>query len=57
MRWCICYKRRGGEIIGLAYGAVLKHKSCSMDAVDEAYHNPLFALAMARMLSAPAQTR
>lgn len=35
---------RSGELIGLAYGAMLKRRTCIVDTAGEAYRNPLFTL-------------
>lgn len=40
-----------GELIGLAYAAMLKRRACIIDTAGEAYRNPLFALGMVSMLS------
>lgn len=41
-----------GELIGLAYAAMLKRRACLVDTTGEAYLNPIFALGMVSMLSA-----
>ena len=41
-----------GELIGIAYAAMLKRRSCIVDTAGEDYRNPLFALGMVCMLSA-----
>lgn len=48
----LLYEARRGEVIGLAYAAMLKNRSCLIDTVGEAHRNPLFALGMVCMLSA-----
>lgn len=42
---------RSGELIGLAYGAMLKRRTCIVDTAGEAYRNPLFALGVVCLLS------
>lgn len=42
---------RTGELIGIAYGAMLKNRYCLVDTAGEAYRNPLFALGMVCMLT------
>lgn len=42
---------KSGELIGLAYGAMMKRRSCLIDTAGEAYRNPLFALGIVCMLS------
>lgn len=47
----LLYGARRGEVIGLAYAAMLKHESCLTDITGEAYHNPILALGVVSMLS------
>lgn len=47
----LLHEARRGELIGLAYGAMLKRRSCIVDTAGEAYRNPLFALGVVCMLS------
>lgn len=42
---------KSGELIGLAYGAMLKRRACIVDTAGEAYRNPLFALGVVCLLS------
>lgn len=42
---------RSGELIGLAYGAMLRRRTCIVDTAGEAYRNPLFALGVVCLLS------
>lgn len=42
---------REGELIGIAYGAMLKNRYCMVDTAGEAHRNPLFALGVVCMLS------
>ena len=42
---------RSGELIGLAYGAMLKRRACIVDTAGEAYKNPLFALGVVSLLA------
>lgn len=48
----LLHEARRGELIGIAYGAMLKHRSCLVDTVGEACRNPVFALGIVCMLSA-----
>lgn len=41
---------RRGELIGIAFGAMLKQRTYLVDTAGEAYNNPLFALGVAHML-------
>lgn len=47
----LLHEARRGELIGIAYGAMLKKRSCIVDTAGEAYRNPLFALGVVCMLS------
>jgi hypothetical protein len=47
----LLHEAKRGELIGLAYGAMLKRRSCIVDTAGEAYRNPLFALGVVCMLS------
>lgn len=47
----LLHEARRGEVIGLAYGAMMKRRACIVDTAGEAYRNPLFALGMVCMLS------
>jgi hypothetical protein len=42
---------RRGELIGIAYGAMMKSRECIVDTAGEAHRNPLFALGVVCMLS------
>lgn len=42
---------KSGELIGLAYGAMLRRRTCIVDTAGEAYRNPLFALGVVCLLS------
>lgn len=44
-------RARAGELIGIAYGAMLKNRYCLVDTAGEAYRNPLFALGIVCMLT------
>lgn len=47
----LLHEARRGELIGIAYGAIMKRRSCIVDTAGEAYRNPLFALGVVCMLS------
>jgi hypothetical protein len=47
----LLHEAKRGEVIGLAYGAMMKRRSCIVDTAGEAYRNPLFALGVVCMLS------
>lgn len=47
----LLHEARRGEVIGIAYGAMMKRRSCIVDTAGEAYRNPLFALGVVCMLS------
>jgi hypothetical protein len=47
----LLHEARRGELIGIAYGAMMKRRSCIVDTAGEAYRNPLFALGVVCMLS------
>lgn len=47
----LLHEAKRGEVIGLAYGAMMKRRACIVDTAGEAYRNPLFALGMVCMLS------
>lgn len=47
----LLHEARRGELIGLAYGAMLKRRTRIVDTAGEAYRNPLFALGIVCMLS------
>lgn len=47
----LLHEAKRGELIGLAYGAIMKRRSCIVDTAGEAYRNPLFALGVVCMLS------
>lgn len=40
-----------GELIGIAYGAMLRDRTCIIDTAGEAYRNPLFTLGVVCLLS------
>lgn len=42
---------RSGELIGLAYGAILKRRAFFVDAAGEAHRNPMFGLGVANVLA------
>lgn len=41
---------KSGDLIGIAFGAMLKQRTYLVDTAGEAYNNPLFALGVAHML-------
>lgn len=47
----LLHEAKRGEVIGLAYGAMMKRRACIVDTAGEAYRNPLFALGVVCMLS------
>lgn len=47
----LLHEAKRGELIGIAYGAIMKRRSCIVDTAGEAYRNPLFALGVVCMLS------
>lgn len=47
----LLYEAKRGEVIGLAYAAMLKNRSCLIDTAGEAYRNPILALGVVNMLS------
>lgn len=47
----LLHEAKRGEVIGIAYGAIMKRRSCIVDTAGEAYRNPLFALGVVCMLS------
>lgn len=47
----LLYEAKRGEVIGIAYGAMMKRRSCIVDTAGEAYRNPLFALGVVCLLS------
>lgn len=47
----LLHEAKRGEVIGLAYGAIMKRRACIVDTAGEAYRNPLFALGVVCMLS------
>jgi hypothetical protein len=47
----LLHEAKRGELIGIAYGAMMKRRSCIVDTAGEAYRNPLFALGVVCMLS------
>lgn len=47
----LLHEAKRGEVIGIAYGAMMKRRSCIVDTAGEAYRNPLFALGVVCMLS------
>lgn len=47
----LLHEAKRGEVIGLAYGAMMKQRSCIVDTAGEAYRNPLFALGVVCLLS------
>lgn len=53
----LLHEAKRGEVIGLAYGAIMKRRSCIVDTAGEAYRNPLFALGVVCMLSDDVATR
>lgn len=42
---------RSGELIGLAYGGMLRRQFCIVDTAGVAYSNPVFALGVVGLLS------
>lgn len=46
----LLHEAKRGEVIGLAYGAMMKGRSCIVDTAGEAYRNPLFALGVVCLL-------
>lgn len=47
----LLHEAKRGEVIGIAYGAMMKRRACIVDTAGEAYRNPLFALGVVCMLS------
>lgn len=47
----LLHEARRGELIGIAYGAIMKRRACLVDTAGEAHRNPLFALGVVCMLS------
>lgn len=47
----LLHEARRGELIGIAYGAMMKRRECIVDTAGEAHRNPLFALGLVCMLS------
>lgn len=47
----LLHEAKRGELIGIAYGAMMKKRACIVDTAGEAYRNPLFALGVVCMLS------
>lgn len=41
---------RGGQVIGIFYGVMLKRRAYFVDTAGEARRNPMFSLGMAHML-------
>lgn len=47
----LLHEAQRGQVIGLAYGAIMKGRACIVDTAGEAYRNPLFALGVVCLLS------
>lgn len=47
----LLHEAKRGELIGIAYGAMMRRRACIVDTAGEAHHNPLFALGVVCMLS------
>lgn len=43
-------RARSGDVIGLAFAAMLRERSYIVDSAGEAHRNPTFGLGMVRML-------
>lgn len=48
----LLHEARRGQVIGLAYGALLRKRTCIVDAVGELDQNPLYALGVVTLLQA-----
>ena len=53
----LLHEARSGELIGLVYGGMRKHRSCFVDAVGDGRRDPLFALGVANFLTGVISTR
>ena len=53
----LLHEAERGELIGIAYTAMLKRRFVIMDSAGEAYRNPIFALGMLGMLCSDTQER
>jgi len=47
----LLHEAKRGQVIGLAYGAMLRRRSCIVDTAGELHTSPLFALGVVCMLS------
>lgn len=47
----LLHEARRGELIGIAYGAMMRRRACIVDTAGEAHRNPLFSLGVVCMLS------
>lgn len=47
----LLYEARRGELVGLAYGAMLRQRACIVDTAGDLHNNPVLSLGVVCMLS------